>query len=460
VKRTRITVAVVVTCLALAACGSSNGGDSGGLGATTTALKAADTCTGKTMQSSEIGVTPTTITVTAMADVGSPLSPGLFQDSVDGVKAWAAYVNANGGLACRKVAVNMVDSKLSADEAKNGLISTCGNSLSLVGTSALFLNDMRSAESCRDKAGIATGLPDLAAVQTEPAQQCAKVSFAIIQQGSSCPYSGAGVRSFKESTGEVAWFKKNVTSDLHGQFVIAADLPSAIAASTPAFAGIQQNGIKTDNVFGMSGLATQSQYAPIAQAIKDAKSTWAISGLDLAGVVKLRKEAVAQGVSTVKVWACLLSCYAPAFIAQGGTAVEGQYAWLQFLPFEAKGTNPMLDTFLQYDKNPDAFGVQAFSAGLLLQQVIEGIVAKDGPNAITRSAILAGLRTVHDFDAGGMLPKTDVAGRTASPCIVIVKVQQGAWVQVDPAKKGEFDCTQPGALTAVSLDPVKAYKPG
>lgn len=81
-------------------------------------------------------------------------------------------------------------------------------------------------------------------------------------------------------------------------------------------------------------------------------------------------------------------------------------------------------------------------------------------DAITRSAILAGLRTVHDFDAGGMLPKTDVAGRTASPCIVIVQVQQGAWVQVDPAKKGTFDCTEPGALTAVSLDPIKAYKPG
>jgi hypothetical protein len=114
---------------------------------------------------------------------------------------------------------------------------------------------------------------------------------------------------------------------------------------------------------------------------------------------------------------------------------------------------------LQYDKNPDAFGVQAFSAGLLLQQLVNGIVAKDGPNAITRSAILAGLRTVHDFEAGGMLPKTDVAGRTASPCIVIVQVQHGAWVQVDPAKKGTFDCTEPGALTSLSLDPIKAYKP-
>ncbi|MDQ1449659.1 MAG: hypothetical protein QOC79_2630 [Actinomycetota bacterium] len=455
-----MTAAAVIMCAVFAACSSSSGGSDAGLGATTTARKAAGTCTGKTLQSTEVGVTPTTITVTVMADIGSPLAPGLFQDSIDGVKAWAAYVNANGGLGCRQIAVDVVDSKLSADEAKNGLVATCGKSLILVGTSSLFLNDMRPAEGCKDKAGVATGIPDVAAVQTEPAEQCSKVAFAIIQQGSSCPYSGSGVRDFKESTGEVAWFKKNVTSDLHGVFVVAADLPSAISASTPAFAGIEQNGVKRDSEFGMSGLATQSQYAPIAQAIKDAKSTWVINGLDLAGIVKMRKEAVAQGVSTVKVWACLLSCYAPRFITQGGSAVEGQYAWLQFLPFEAKGNNDMLDTFLQYDKNPDAFGVQAFSAGLLLQQIVEGIVTRDGPNAITRSAILAGLRTVHDFDAGGMLPKTDVAGRTTSPCIVIVQVQHGAWTQVDPSKKGAFDCTEPGALTSLSLDPIKAYKPG
>jgi hypothetical protein len=458
VKRTRIALAVVVTCAVFTAC-SSKGGSSTGLGATTTVGKAAVSCTGKSLQATEIGVTPTTITVTVMADVGSSLSPGLFQDSVDGVEAWAAYANAHGGLACRHVVVDMFDSKLSADEAKNGLATACGTSLSLLGTSALFLNDMRSAESCKDRAGSASGIPDLAAVQTEPAEQCSKVSFAIIQQGSSCPYSGSGVRDFKESTGEIAWFKQHVATDLHGQFVLNSDLPSAISASTPAFAGIMQNGVKLDREFGMSGLANQSQYTPIAEAIKAAKSTWVIGGLDLASTVKMRKEAVAQGVDTVKIWSCLLSCYAPNFITQGGSAVEGQYAWLQFLPIEAQGTNPMLDTFLQYDKNPDAFGVQAFSAGLLLQQVVDGIVTKDGLNAITRPAILAGLRTVHDFDAGGMLPKTDVAGRKTSPCIVIVEVQHGAWTQVDPAKKGTFDCTEPGALTSLSLDPIKAYKP-
>ena len=97
-----------------------------------------------------------------------------------------------------------------------------------------------------------------------------------------------------------------------------------------------------------------------------------MNGLDYAGTVKMRKEALQQGVDSVKVWACSLQCYDPKFITEGGTAVDKQYSWLQFLPFEDKGSNDSLDAFLKYDKKPDAFGLQAFSAGLLFQQVVEG----------------------------------------------------------------------------------------
>jgi hypothetical protein len=159
------------------------------------------------------------------------------------------------------------------------------------------------------------------------------------------------------------------------------------------------------------------------------------------------------------VWACSLQCYAPNFIKQGGAQVEGQYSWLQLLPFEDQGSNPTLDAFLKYDAKPDAFGEQAFSAGLLFQQVVEAVVAKSGPNAITRSALLTQIGTVHDFDAGGMIVKTDVAGKTPSNCIAIVQVKNGKWVRVDPVKKGTFDCTEPGGITTITLDPLKAYKP-
>jgi hypothetical protein len=457
-KRSRWLV-VVVAVMAAAACSSSSGGGDGGLGSTPTTGKVADACAGKTLESTEVGVSPTTITVTVIADVGSPLSPGLFQGSIDAVKAWASYLNANGGLGCRQVVIKTADSKLSADEAKNGVTTACGNSLALVGTSALFLNDMRPAEGCKDKQGIATGIPDLPSLQTESVQQCSKVSFSVVQQGTSCPYSGKGTRDFAQTTSEIAWFKAHVFSDLHGVFVLASDLPSTIASSTPIFAAIEKTGVKRDKEFGMSALATQSQYTPIIQAIKAAKSTWVMSALDSASLVKMRKEALAQGVNTVKVWTCVAACYSRTFITDGGPAVEDQYVYLSYLPFEDQGSNAMLDSFLHYDKNPDGFGVEAFASGLLLKQVVDGIVTKSGPNAITRSAILAGLQTVHAFDAGGMIAKTDVAGRKASPCMVILQVQHGQWVQVNPAKKGTFDCDEPGGITELSLDPLKAYKP-
>ena len=53
----------------------------------------------------------------------------------------------------------------------------------------------------------------------------------------------------------------------------------------------------------------------------------------------MRKEAQVQGVNTVKVWDCSVQCYDKRLIQEGGSAVEGQYVWLNFLPFEDKGSN-------------------------------------------------------------------------------------------------------------------------
>ena len=126
--------------------------------------------------------------------------------------------------------------------------------MSLLGTTALFLNDMSPAEGCKDKAGAATGIPDLPVLQTEPVEQCSKISYAVIPNGASCPYCGKGVRTFQSVTPATEWFKTNVTKDLHGVFVIPNDLPSTITSSTPLFKAIQHLGVKLDAEFGASGL--------------------------------------------------------------------------------------------------------------------------------------------------------------------------------------------------------------
>jgi hypothetical protein len=450
---------LLVIVLAASACGGgkSIGGGNNTPGSTNAASTTSDACKTTTLTSSEVGVTPSTITVSVIADTGSPLRPGLFQGSVDGMQAWVDYINANGGLACRHVVLKKLDSYLAEDNAINSVTTACGNSLAMVGTTALFLDNMKPAEQCKDKTGAATGIPDLAVLQTYAAQQCSKVSFAALPAAGACPYSGSGVRSFKILTTTPDYYKKTYgATALHGVYLVPSDLPSTISATTPQFAADEQLGIKKDAEFGISALATQSGFTSDVQALKTNNSTYARNGADYVSQVFFRKEAQVQGVSSVKVWDCSLQCYDQRLISTGGSAVEGQYAWLSFLPFEDKGHNDELDNFLQYDKKPEAFGAQAWVAGQIFATAVNAIVAKSGPNGLTRSALFDAIHAIKNFDDNGFVSPTNIGDQIGGKCLIGMQVKDGKFVRVDPVEPGKFDCS--GKVITVTLDPVKAYK--
>jgi hypothetical protein len=455
-KRLRPLACLVVIVLVATACGSGKKIDTAPPGSTS-ATTAPDVCKAATLKGSEVGVSPTTITVSVVADTGSPLRPGLFQGSVDGVEAWAKYINATGGLACRKVVVKALDSHLAEDNAENAVTTACGNSLALVGTTAVFLDNMKPVETCKDHAGAPVGMPDLAVFQTYAVQQCSKVSFSVVPYAASCPYSGTGVRTFTQPTvSENYYFAKYGKNTLHGLYLVPSDLPSTISSTTPIFAAVKKLGVKEDAEFGISGLTPQSGYTPYVTALETHNSTYARNGSDYVSNVFLRKEAQVQGVNTVKVWDCGLQCYDHRLITTGGPAVEGQYVWLSFLPYEDKGKNAELDNFLEYDTKPDAFGTQAWVAGQIFATAVRSVVAKSGPNGLTRAALLTAIRGLTNYDDNGFIAPTNIGGQVASKCLVGLQVQHGAFVRIDPVKPGTFDCT--GGVVTESLDPVKAFK--
>jgi hypothetical protein len=462
--RLRWCVLATAVVLVVTACGSSGGGKPSGNGlggATTTAPAANSVCKTATLKSSEVGVTASTITVTVVADVVNSVRPGLFKGSWDGMKAWADYMNAKGGLACRHVVVKQGDAKLSPTDATNAVAAACGNSVALVGTTALFLQNVSAMESCKDKAGVATGIPDIADLQTEVAQQCSKISFATLPTGAGCPYSGTGLRTERVGYTQYDYYlNKFGANAMHGVFVIPKDLPSTISASMPIFRAENRMGIKSDAEFGKSGLSIQTDYTEVAQALKSKKSTYGRNGLDYKGTVLMRKEAQVQGVDTVKVWDCSLQCYDKRLIQEGGAAMEGQYVWLNFLPFEDKGSNAELDSFLKYAKNPEGFGAQAFIAGEIFARAVNDTMKthNDDPNSITRANLLTAIRNMHDFDGGGMVPKIDVGRKTGSTCLVGMQVVGGKFKRIDPVQPGTFDCDNNKPALSFSIDPVKEYK--
>ncbi len=407
----------------------------------------------------EVGITDKEIRIAVVADVDNQFSPGIFQGSVDGVKGWAKFVNAHGGLAGRKVVVDFIDSRLSGDDARNAVIKACAEDFALVGTSAVFLNNVDDIEGCVDQAGAVTGLPNITVVATEVVQQCSPTTYAINPPQIICATKDQHPQTYQANVGRAFYYQREFGKDLHGGYILSGDLKSAENANRASMTEMQSAGAGIDQDFEalVSAMAPQSAYTPIVRQLKENSSNYAQSGGVFGTTVLLRKEAKLGGLNDPDfIWDCTLQCYDQDLIEQGGTDVEGQFVSTLFLPFEEAKYNKSLANYLKYtgkDK-ADGFGIQAYASGLLVSQAIEQIVAADGVNGVTRKALFEQLETINDFDAGGMIGTTDVAARETSSCYVLTQVKDGEFVRVTPTKKGTFDC-KPRNRLEIELDLIK-----
>jgi hypothetical protein len=452
---------LAVVALAAAACsrsGSSHPATTTPAASATTAAAAgtpttaANQCT-VPLQATDVGVTPTTITIEVMADVGSALAPGLFQGNIDAINAFASFINAKGGLACRKVVVRTWDSKLDPTESKNGQIDACQNAFAMVGTNALFNPDITTLNTCADKSGQATGLPDIAAVSADINEQCGVTVFNVQGVTQKCP-AAQGAQAYTESAGFARWATQQ-DPGLHGLYLVAGDLPSTTRVEVPQFMALAQAGITWDGTPKVSGADTQPAYTPRVELAKAKGSTIIYDGSNDVAMVRMRKEADAQGgLSAVKVWGCTTACYTKAFLAQGGSDVEGTYVWLGFLPFEEASYNAEDQNYVNAvgPSKVDSFGANGWQAAVAFEDAVNAVVKSDGPNGLTRAALMTALKGMTHFDAHGWIgPKALQGGPSISPCFMVAQVQNGKFVRVYPTKPGTMDCNPANNVT-VTVD--------
>jgi hypothetical protein len=453
VKRYRsIVILLALLGLLAASCGRSSSGSKQATPTTAASTGANSACTKSPLKATDVGVTTDSITVEVMADVGSPLAPGLFQGNLDALNGYAKYVNANGGIACRKLIVKTWDSKLNADESKNGLIDACKNALAMVGNNALFNPDVAPMSGCVDQAGAATGLPDVAALANDVNEQCNKTTYLIQGVAETCPVAGPGTpRPIKVVVGPGKYWLKQ-TPGLHGLYLVPGDLPGTVQSAATAIKAMENTGIKWDSTPKVSGRDEQVSYTPRIQTMKTAKSNFVMNGSNDRAMINARKESKAQGYDGVTVWGCGLSCYTRNFQAAGAD-VEGTYVWLQFLPFEEKAQNKELAAYVDNvgANKVDAFGAQAWQAAALFKTAVDQVVKADGPNGLTRAKILAALDSIKSFDANGWMGVKDPRG--ISNCYVMTQVKAGKFVRIYPTKPGTFDC-DPGNVATVKVDPL------
>jgi hypothetical protein len=434
---------VVIAVIAGLAASCSRSESTAPKSTTPTSDELAVECRSENLRATEIGVTAETITIEVMADVGSPFAPGLFQGNVDAVEAYAKRLNARGGLACRRVVVRVWDSKLNANEAKNGQIDACDTALALVGGNTLFNPDATTMANC--------GLPDVAAIAADIHQICNPTTFIVTGRNETCPVPSEGPIDFTFGIGGARYIAAQ-NPGLHGLYLLPGDLPTTIQSGLVLAGSLEQAGLKFDAKPRVSGRAEQPAYTPLIQLMRQHGSNFVHNGSSDAVMIKMRKETEAQGYTGVKVWTCHLSCYTETFRRAGNT-VDGTFIYLSFLPFEERERNEELAAYIDSvgESKVDSWGAQAWQAAGLFEEAVNDVVARKGANGLTRAALLDALAGIHRYSANGWIGPSDPRG--ASKCFVLLQLRDGVFRRVYPEKKGTLDCNERN-LTTFPLDAI------
>jgi ABC-type branched-subunit amino acid transport system substrate-binding protein len=400
------------------------------------------------LEAGEIGVTADTITIGVYAAVDNPFAPGLAEGNRDGVYIWRDWINQNCGLAGRNVEVQFFDTKLdiAGTEWPAAQAAGCENVLAFVGGYELFDANVDTLSSCADAAGAPTGLPDLSVVIGEPTHALNPTTYGVIPSQIISGMADVGAPQYLlEQFGP-----------LRGVFLASNDLPSAHELNIAGFDGIVAAGVELVQIFDVGG--REENYDPFTQALIDGDANYAQSGLAVNSTVRWRQNAAQLAPDLDVTWFCTSQCYDANLFAAGNDVVEGTYVSTLTLPFEEADSNPYMQAYLaiaeEGDYKTDSLGFQAFVAGLAMMDTIDAIVAEQGPNAITRQALLDGLSNLNDYEAYGLTGPTDIGDRQNSGCTVLLQAQGGEFVRVYPEEPGTYNCEQDNRIQVRDPQPV------
>jgi hypothetical protein len=396
-----------------------------------------------TLEAGEIGVTADTITIGVYAAVDNPFAPGLAEGNRDGVFIWRDWINQNCGLAGRNVEVVFFDTKLdiAGTEWPAAQAAGCEGVLAFVGGYELFDANVDTLSSCPDAAGAPTGLPDLGVVIGEPSHALNHTTYSVIP---------SQIVSGKADAGPVQYLLENF-GPLRGVFLAGNDLPSALALTNQLIDGAVAAGVEEIQRFEVGG--REENYDPFTQALLDGNGNYAQSGLAVNSTVRWRQNVAQLAPDADITWFCTSQCYDPNLFAAGNDIVDGTYVSTLSLPFEEADTNPLMQAYVTIAEEggykTDSLGFQAFVAGIAMTDVIQGIVDSEGPNAITRASVLAGISQLEDYDARGLMGPTDIGARLNSGCTVLLQAQAGGFVRVFPEEPGTFNCEEDNLIPVV-----------
>lgn len=392
--------------------GASGAGASGSTGRGTGATGAAGAdCAGLADQT---GVTKDAITIANVSDISGPV-PGVFQAAQDGANAYAAYVNASGGLCGRRLKVLALDSRADSGANQVAYARACEQSFAAVGSMSVFDDGAATAGRC--------GLPDLHALTVSKAAFECRTCFGAasinptLQLGAMAKFVKAQYKSAAQRT---AVLYVNVAG--------VADAAQALAASWKKV-GIGIRYVQAIEV-------AEFNYAPYVQRLKQ-------EGVEIVHyigpyqfTIRLQQAMRQQGYEP-KAFIQDQTIYDQKYVDEAGQNGDGTVVYTSVARYD-DASNQEMRLYLQWlqqvrpGATPTIYGVFAWSATRLF---VEQAAALGG--RLTRPALVASFAKVGRWTGNGIHGAQDVGGKTTGECVRVIRLDGGRWKQISP---GDYYC--------------------
>jgi ABC-type branched-subunit amino acid transport system substrate-binding protein len=373
-------------------------------------------CKGKT--ASDVGVTPTEIRVANLSTIGGPV-PGFGQTGRNGLRAYMAMVNSQGGVCGRKMVMNPGDDRLDAGANK-------AETQRLMPTSFAFVSNTSVADDGGATILANTNVPTVG-LTTTPEASALSNSFSPSPLNPKSKSIGA--------TALIQYFKAKYS--LKAAAVIWPGAPVARVAGERYQYDLEQAGIPV--VIAREVAITETNFSGVAADIAQKNVDIVITVLEFNAIARLAKALETEHYAP-KVPFFGAQTYGRKFLQVAGSAAEGVKLAVTFEPFESRSQVREVDMFLTwYERvNPgadiDFFSIMAWVAARMFVDALRAV----GPEP-TRDKLLAKLKTFTDVDAGGFVGRINPAQKQPARCFLVVEVIKGAWVKTDPKGVG-FKC--------------------
>lgn len=381
----------------------------------TTTTRAPDTTTTTAVdRSTDVGITDDTIRIAVIADRA---------ETLQGLDAWRINVNKRGGLAGRKVEIDVLQTGGTADGYAAAVATACEQDFAIVGGFSVF-------DAAVDTLGCGS-IPDLPVEANDPGRAASSNTFTAFPRQ-------PGI----VAVGPYRWLLDSI-SGCCAQFALVPDVDPFRTRTLDTVEALETVGITTAGTADVTISDDVPRYTEIVDEIEAAGTTFAWSGQGASSTILLR-QAAAGRAADVTAWYCDDACYDPAFPVNGGPDVEGQYVGIETAPFSDRSDIGPLRAYLRITTraggDPSYEGLRAFATGLLFEHAVKRVIDEHGDNGIMRTRLFEALAEIHDFTAGGIIGPTDVASGTPSGCFVLTQVANGDFERVNPVDKAAFDC--------------------